>query len=697
MANKLDFLTKELVDKAALEIDKNGIPKGREGVSYIVEINDNNYPFKLLVTEAAKIAEVNFSHKDFSSSASTRSFFERKSTYKCIMKNSASKNFSDIILKLIEALKNDDTILSEFSIQKGSSKSKNWYWIIDHTKLIGSIKAHYELLKRKSTISVELHFEGKKQEKEIFETKIGELPNGLEWFEWQKTNSIRVIESVDINNPNIVTILRDKLLFLENQIGDKVRSIISNNLKISETMNISNKDVSKSLNQIMYGAPGTGKTYNTINKAIGICNPLFDLSQKRNIIKDEYQRLVDSGQIVFTTFHQSMCYEDFIEGIKPIEPKEEGLPVIYRVVNGIFKEICTNAKRTSSLVVKDEDKDTELSIEQFNDYYRAFVDKLPSQIESKSDVIMQTPTGSQFELFSNSANSIVVKAGKKRVPMSLSMNELSKVIFESKAPTFASYARIVINKILEDLKYEEVSTDNKNKPFVLIIDEINRGNVSQIFGELITLIEDDKRLGKDESLEVILPYSKEKFGVPSNLHIIGTMNTADRSVEALDAALRRRFSFIEMAPQPSLIKTESKLNDGVLEGIDLANLLDIINKRIEKLIDRDHMIGHSYFLNVNTIDDLKEAFQNKIIPLLQEYFFGDYGKIGLVLGKDFFIDGGEQKENEDIFADFNGYDKDQLDRPVYNLKNVLDKEFDIIEAINVLLGNKSDSNTENEE
>ena len=166
--------------------------------------------------------------------------------------------------------------------------------------------------------------------------------------------------------------------------------------------------------------------------------------------------------------------------------------------------------------------------------------------------------------------------------------------------------------------------------YVLIIDEINRGNVSQIFGELITLIEDDKRLGNSEALEDVLPYSKEKFGVPPNLYIIGTMNTADRSVEALDAALRRRFSFEEMLPKPEVITNREKGDKSIVEGINLGLVLETLNKRIELLVDKDHQIGHSYFLSVESIKDLKSAFQNKIIPLLQEYFFGDYGKIGTV-------------------------------------------------------------------
>src|SRR5690554_7766040 len=148
-----------------------------------------------------------------------------------------------------------------------------------------------------------------------------------------------------------------------------------------------------------------------------------------------------------------------------------------------------------------------------------------------------------------------------------------------------------------------------NDNFVIIIDEINRGNVSQIFGELITLIEEDKRSGKDEALEVTLPYSKEKFGVPAYLYIIGTMNTADRSVEALDTALRRRFSFEERQSCARTIREQGALREtnGVLEDIDLGKLMDIINQRVEVLLDKDHQIGHSYFLKISSIEGLKIA------------------------------------------------------------------------------------------
>lgn len=279
---------------------------------------------------------------------------------------------------------------------------------------------------------------------------------------------------------------------------------------------------------------------------------------------------------VFTTFHQSFAYEDFIEGIKPImaEDGSEDGELSYIIEPGIFKQICSRAKKDS---------------------------------------------------------------------------------------------------------------DNR---YAIFIDEINRGNVSQIFGELITLIEPDKRKGAENEMSVVLPYSKKLFSVPKNLDVYGTMNTADRSVEALDTALRRRFSFIEMPPKPKLIRTEGKSIDGKVDDIDLVKLLKVINRRIEKLVDKDHMIGHSYFLSVTNLEDLKEAFQNKIIPLLQEYFFGDYGKIGLVLGEKFFKEPEKESNLDDsFFANFNGYDGSSLlDKPVYHLKNVIKMDDGIfIKALETLL------------
>ena len=329
----------------------------------------------------------------------------------------------------------------------------------------------------------------------------------------------------------------------------------------------------------------------------------------------------------------------------------------------------------------------------------------------------------------------------------LSINTLRELYY-GKEFNFKQGVGIYYPSVLEKLKINQSSTQVKSnlKNFAFIIDEINRGNVSQIFGELITLIEADKRAGKSEALEVILPYSKSKFSVPPNLYIIGTMNTADRSVEALDTALRRRFNFVEMPPKSDLITPfeilrnfwikntglyggkiesynsfENELRDllgltildkdkyisygesndsilsknefsknlkGVIEfnGINLSKILDTINLRIEKLVGRDHQIGHSYFMNVYSLSKLKSVFQNNVIPLLQEYFYGDYGKIGLVLGEHFFskID---DKEMKNIFAQFGEYDGLSLaEKPSYVLKNVVEtKDLEFKDALEKLM------------
>ena len=178
-----------------------------------------------------------------------------------------------------------------------------------------------------------------------------------------------------------------------------------------------------------------------------------------------------------------------------------------------------------------------------------------------------------------------------------------------------------------DLKAAEPTQIN-SAPFVLIIDEINRGNVSRIFGELITLIEPSKRLGAKEALTVTLPYSKKPFGVPQNVYLIGTMNTADKSLTGLDIALRRRFVFKEMPPKPEL------LDKVVISGLSVGQMLRAMNQRIEVLLDRDHCIGHAYFLPLDqdpSIERLSAIFKQQVLPLLQEYFFEDWEHIGWVL------------------------------------------------------------------
>lgn len=198
--------------------------------------------------------------------------------------------------------------------------------------------------------------------------------------------------------------------------------------------------------------------------------------------------------------------------------------------------------------------------------------------------------------------------------------------------------------VLKNINREKAFKESKK--YVLIIDEINRGNISKIFGELITLLEDDKRIGTSNHITVNLPYTKEAFSLPSNLYIIGTMNTSDKSIAQIDIALRRRFSFIEMPPVYDDLEE--------VDGIDLEKALEIINKRIEFLIDKDHLIGHAYFVKIKSLDELIDTIQNKIIPLLQEYFYGDNEKVGMVLGGigDEFIVSKKIINSNDLFKGF---------------------------------------------
>lgn len=384
------------------------------------------------------------------------------------------------------------------------------------------------------------------------------------------------------------------------------------------------------LNLILYGPPGTGKTYNSINLAVEIADPDFVKSQakqtSRSAIKDRYKELVTEGRIVFATFHQSMSYEDFIEGIKPITKEDQENSLTYEVVPGILKRLCDRAAMS-------DDNNFEQS------YKKLIADLARNENEFMK---INTPTGREFGISLNSNNNLNMHLGTDfKQNACLTKDIMIAHILDKDIPEyFKGYYQGVISLLKDKYGFQGKRIANNN--FVLIIDEINRGNVSQIFGELITLIEPDKRTSMPEALEAVLPYSKEKFSVPANIHIIGTMNTADRSVEALDTALRRRFCFMEMAPEYSL------LAGSTVAGIDLGQLLRIINDRIEGLLDKDHAIGHSYFLRVakgeSTLDGV---FFDEIIPLLQEYFYGNFGRIELVLGRGFVK---SSPINQSIFA-----------------------------------------------
>lgn len=469
---------------------------------------------------------------------------------------------------------------------------------------------------------------------------------------------------------------------------------------------------SEDLNHILFGPPGTGKTYNTINKALVLSG--IDISdKKRKELKSLFKAKVNEGRIVFTTFHQSMTYEDFIEGIKP---KSKDGKISYHIEDGIFKQLCYKAMYAH---YQNEGDETVSRFQEFDRLYDDYISDLQTRLSELGEeelLLLPLRTKGYYTQVKdvneeehyiltrgNGANSDVkVSKDKLRlvynsfsspdeiVNVSDDIRSVGKGLgwssnyygvfcdlkrFEATIPKQQSRRSVSYNdyeKIKELIETEGFPSEYKKDvdKFVIIIDEINRGNISSIFGELITLLENDKRLGKEESLDVVLPYSKKEFGVPPNIYVLGTMNTADRSVEALDSALRRRFSFKEMPPKSDLIRSEGKASEGIVDGLDLSLLLDTINKRVEKLLDKDHMIGHSYFLTVTGIEDLKMAFHNKIIPLLQEYFYGDVGKIGLVLGSEFFKDD-EQDVDDDFFAPFDDYESGGLmERKVYHLLDV---------------------------
>ena len=420
------------------------------------------------------------------------------------------------------------------------------------------------------------------------------------------------------------------------------------------------------LNQILFGAPGTGKTYHTKKMAVEIINGKKE--RNREEINKEYEELIEAGQIVFTTFHQSLSYEDFIEGIKP-ETIDGN--VTYEVKDGIFKQLCSQA-------IEQKPKNSDIEIYDFDKGWNDLIAEAEQNLLSDSMLLLPVLTQDKgvyvTEITDNGNLKIKPKNSRLDIDYIVSYNRAKKlqgvfsdlsvvknidkefrsVIGGSNSTAYWAVLNYINNKIKENNRiipdYEEPKTH------VLIIDEINRGNVSAIFGELITLLEEDKRKGNPEHTEVVLPYSGKKFSVPNNVYIIGTMNTADRSVEALDTALRRRFSFVEMQPNPEIL---SKVGN-----VDLKELLKTINQRIEVLIDKDHQIGHSYFIGIEDIDGLRRTFKDKIIPLLEEYFYGDFGKIGLVLGGKFI----ESVENKTAFPKNFTYEKDFLeDKKIYHI------------------------------
>ena len=367
-------------------------------------------------------------------------------------------------------------------------------------------------------------------------------------------------------------------------------------------------------NIILQGAPGTGKTYNTAAIALSVLGiDGVDLDNHDEVMK-KYEELQDD-RIFFTTFHQSLDYEDFVEGLKPrVQSNENGesLGVTYEPEDGIFKRAC-------NAVVTDDSKDIIECIDDYLQKIKGFENRreIPT-VTGKSSLYVWWNEGNKT-VSSRSTNSTSQRE-ESYSPSPLNIEKIkAQALGKGCENNWQQYAQAFIEAVKKEY---HAKTD---KSVVLIIDEINRGNVSKIFGELITLLEADKRDKGNHPIKVTLPYSKTLFGVPSNLYIIGTMNTTDRSTGMLDYALRRRFAFVTLKSDPNVIvKHYEKLGNDDLKAIaiDLFNNIKAFITNPKHLcgdlcID-DLMVGHSYFM-ASSKEELQCKVEFEIIPLIAEY------------------------------------------------------------------------------
>lgn len=508
-----------------------------------------------------------------------------------------------------------------------------------------------------------------------------------------------------------------------------------NNVVAESESTIYTVDNMSPLNQILYGPPGTGKTYHSIEAAVKAAEPNFTF-EDRETLKLEYERLVAENRIRFVTFHQSYGYEEFVEGLRA--KTNDNDQISYAVESGIFKTIAEqahNSKYQKEFEINSTAKVWKISIDGTgqstvrDDCFKRNIaaigwgetGDLQSNSENEDGNAYYESLGpldkSTLQEFSQGAQigDLVLCIGSKRdiqavgivsegyqyidsgtlkregychtLPVNWLVTDININFYELNGnkdftqKTFYHLWRFNAADVFALLHQHGINLQVSSKPaksdnYVLIIDEINRGNISKIFGELITLIEPSKRAGEAEALELVLPYSGSKFSIPNNLHIIGTMNTADRSLAMMDTALRRRFDFVEMMPNTALF------NGIDVNGIDLERMLTTMNKRIEVLYDREHTLGHAFFMPVKALvdakkddaafEELKSVFKNKIIPLLEEYFFEDWNKIRLVLGdnqKDEslrFITENKQSY-DDIFGSNHGLDSYETENTTYAL------------------------------
>ena len=473
-----------------------------------------------------------------------------------------------------------------------------------------------------------------------------------------------------------------------NSLNSQMPSQLDNHKQNSHIGDSLMTDRPKILNTILYGPPGTGKTYATLRRCVEICEgPLNDLQDDE--IRRRYNMLVKDRRVEFITFHQSYSYEEFIEGLRPKTKSNAGFrlvptpgvlkriadrarqtsfslarPQVFKMSLGrmdtreykyIFEQSIENGCAllghggdvdwSDSKFDRDDEIDrhwSEAGLKSSSDFPLTCLKGFRNSVK-KGDLLIVQAKGKKFRgigevigyyeyspetEYHHHRNVLwhwIEKNGRPAAEI-CRKNLTQKTIYKLKEED------IIWEKLFEHIGGEEKLSKTQlqeklstAQPYVLIIDEINRANISKVMGEMITLLEEDKREGEKNEVVVRLPYSDDPFTLPANLHILGTMNTADRSIALIDTALRRRFQFEELAPDPSKLKED-------VDGIKLREVLMAINDRLEYLIDRDHLIGHAWLMQAETKADVDRIMRHKIIPLIAEYFYDDWRKVSAVLG-----------------------------------------------------------------
>ena len=410
------------------------------------------------------------------------------------------------------------------------------------------------------------------------------------------------------------------------------------------------------INQILYGPPGTGKTFKLKDQYFS----KYTTKETSLTLEQHFKNIVSEcswWQVIALALLElgtSSKVADIMNN-RWVKKKSE-MSDAKNIRPIMWSSLQSHTIQTSETVGVKQRQPPYIFNKKNESYWEILVDEVKEQTPELYDVI------DSVENFNPSSDKEIKRYVFTTFHQSYSYEDfiegIKPVMSEDEVAGSVGYS--IENGIFKDL-CERASRDSENQ-YAIFIDEINRGNVSAIFGELITLIEIDKRKHGKNPMSVTLPYSKKLFSVPSNVDIIGTMNTADRSVEALDTALRRRFTFEEMLPKPFLLKE-------TIEGISLEKLLTTINERIEVLVDRDHTIGHAFFINDTTLDNLRNTFANKVIPLLQEYFYGDYSKMEMVIGSAFF----DVKETSKVKFAVRS-ESFEPEGKVYRIKNLTSKE-----------------------